>query len=130
MPLVRISVPDMLTAAEIRGLADAVHEAMVDTVNVPANDRFQIITSHKADGLVIDPAYFGVERSPRASIVQITFRHTRTDAQKRALYREIAKRAEYNCGMRAADIMVVLTENDRIDWSFGDGIAQMSPEAA
>ncbi len=63
-------------------------------------------------------------------IVHITFRRGRSDAQKRALYRTIAAKAAQSAGVRAADIMVVLTENDRIDWSFGDGVAQMSLESA
>lgn len=127
MPLVRISVPETMPVDDIRNFADAVHAAMVATVDVPDTDRFQIITSHARDRLMIDPAYFNVERSARAAIVHITFRRGRSNAQKRALYREIAAKAHQSCGMRPADIMVVLTENERIDWSFGDGIAQMAP---
>ena len=130
MPLVRISVPASATAETVRGLADAVHLAMVETVDVPPTDRFQIITRHETDHLIVDPTYFGVARSPAAMIVHITFRHGRSEAQKRALYRTIAANAAQSAGVRAADIMVVLTENDRIDWSFGDGVAQMSPEPA
>jgi hypothetical protein len=30
-------------------------------------------------------------------------------------------------GTRREDVMVVLSENDAIDWSFGGGIAQYAP---
>jgi 4-oxalocrotonate tautomerase len=130
MPLVRISVPAAAMAGKVRALADAVHQAMVETVDVPPTDRFQIINRHDADHLLIDPSYFGVSRSADAAIVHITFRRGRTDAQKRALYAAIVHKAKVAGGIREADIMVVLAENERIDWSFGDGIAQMSPDRA
>ena len=54
MPLVRISVPASATAETVRGLADAVHLAMVETIDVPPTDRFQIITRHETDHLIVD----------------------------------------------------------------------------
>ena len=128
MPLVRISVPASTPGDTVRGLADAVHDAMVETVDVPPTDRFQVITRHDADHLMIDRTYFGVTRSAAAVIVQIAFRRGRTDVQKRALYRAITDKASAGAKLKPADIMVVLTENERIDWSFGDGVAQMAPE--
>jgi hypothetical protein len=29
--------------------------------------------------------------------------------------------------LRAEDVLIVLTENDPVDWSFGNGIAQYAP---
>ncbi len=85
MPLVRISVPAATHAETVRGLADAVHDALVETVDVPSADRFQIITRHDVDHLIIDRTYFGVSRSAAAVIVQIAFRRGRTEVQKRVL---------------------------------------------
>jgi 4-oxalocrotonate tautomerase len=127
MPLVRLSIPETFTRERQLALSSAVHDAMVETVNVPAADRFQIVTRHGPDDLVIDPAFLGIERGADAVIVQIIFRAGRTSDQKRALFARIAGLAEQNAGMRRSDIMVVLTENALSDWSFGDGVAQYAP---
>lgn len=126
MPLVRLDVPVHLPEHRIRGLADAVHVALVATANVPEADRFHVITRHAAPDLVISPDFLDIDRSREAAIIQVIFRQGRTPDQKRALYRMIAAGAA-EAGFRPEDVMVVLTENTLPDWSFGRGIAQYAP---
>jgi hypothetical protein len=45
---------------------------MVETISVPPQDRFQIITEHEKSHFVHDPAYLGVRRSDGLIIIQIT----------------------------------------------------------
>ena len=56
MPLVRISVLKGRSAAQRRALGDAVHRALVETIDVPALDRFQVITEHERGDLVYAPS--------------------------------------------------------------------------
>jgi hypothetical protein len=42
MPLVRISLRDGKAEAYRRAIGNAVHRAMVETINVPPLDRYQI----------------------------------------------------------------------------------------
>ena len=128
MPLVRIDIPQNWPETRIAALADAVHDALVETVDVPATDRFQIITEHAPGRLIMDRTYFGVDRSAGALVVTITFRRGRGEEKKRALYASLARRAAA-AGIRPEDVMVVLHENTPVDWSFGAGIAQMAPAA-
>ena len=129
MPLVQISVPAILSRPDRLALAEAVHDAMVATIDVPAADRFQIITEHAGEALVMDPAFPDTDRGAQAAIVHITLRRGRTEAQKRALYAGIAARAAA-AGLRPEDVMVVLSENSPADWSFAEGVAQYAPAAA
>src|SRR5687767_7418331 len=122
MPLARISVPAHLSAEKIRALADAVHEALVATCDVPPNDRFQLISRFPAEAMLIDPSFPDVARSADASIVEIIFLAGRDDQRKQRLYRDLVERA-VAAGFRADDIMVALTENAPIDWSHGRGLA-------
>lgn len=122
MPLARISVPTHLSADRVRALADAVHEALVATCDVPPGDRFQLISRFAAEAMIIDPSFPNVARSAEASIVEITFLAGRDDQKKRRLYRDIVERA-VAAGFRADDVMVALTENAPIDWSLGRGTA-------
>jgi 4-oxalocrotonate tautomerase len=127
MPLVRISIPTHFTPERQRALSAAVHDSMVATINVPTADRFQIITRHGPEDLVIDPAFLEIERGKDAVLVHITLRAGRTNDQKRALYARITDIASRTAGMRHEDIMIALSENTLPDWSFGNGIAQYAP---
>lgn len=127
MPLVRISMRKGRAAEQRRSIADGVHRAMVATIDVPEGDRFQIVTEHDGDGLIFDPTFPDLARSDGFVIVQIALRRGRTPEKKRALYRAIAENLAAAPGVRPQDVFVGLVENEPIDWSFGDGIAQYSP---
>lgn len=128
MPLARISVPAHMTADKVRCLADAVHEALVSTCNVPANERFQLVSRYAAQDMMIDPTFPNMDRTADASIVEILFLTGRTDERKRSLYRAIAAAAVAG-GFRPDDVMVALVENEPIDWSLGRGEAYEKPKA-
>ena len=120
MPLSRISIPAALPLHKARALADAVHEGLVETCNVPRGDRFQLISAYAPEMMLIDPAFPDVRRTVEASIVEILFLEGRTIDQKRDLFRRIAERA-MQAGFAGDDIMVTLTENAPTDWSVGYG---------
>jgi 4-oxalocrotonate tautomerase len=124
MPLVRISLragkPESYRAA----LGDAVHRAMVETMNVPANDRFQVISEHDGAGLIYDASYLDIARSDDLVVVQITLNAGRTTEMKKALYARIAELLSTSPGVRREDVLVSLVEVVKENWSFGNGIAQ------
>ena len=123
MPLVRISHRSGVSDAYRQTLSDGVQEALAATVNVPADDRFHILTEH-VSGLIFDPHYLGIERSPEWVAIQITLRKGRTVEMKQALYRRIVENLARNPGLRPEDVMICLVENELADWSFGKGEAQ------
>jgi 4-oxalocrotonate tautomerase len=127
MPFVEIFAPASSIPAQNRSIADAVHRALVVTIGIPADDRFQAILPGAQTELIYDPSYLGIERSPAFTLIRITFRRGRTVDQKRALYRAITDEVSQATGIRSEDVMVVLVENDLPDWSFGKGIAQYTP---
>ena len=85
MPLVRISLRQGTTPEYRRAIADGVHRAMLESLAVPVDDRFQLITEHDAGGLIYDPQYLGIERSDRVVFVQIALSAGRKPQQKRQL---------------------------------------------
>ena len=122
MPLTRLSVPDHLSAQQVRGLADAVHDALVECCDVPQGDRFQLVSRFERDHLILDPNFGDVQRTADACVIEITFLSGHTDAQKRRLYRDLAARAA-GIGLAQDDLVVGLVENGAIDWSLGRGRA-------
>jgi phenylpyruvate tautomerase PptA (4-oxalocrotonate tautomerase family) len=120
MPVTRISIPACLPLQKARALADAVHDGLVETCNVPPKDRFQFISAYAPEMMLIDPTFPDVRRTAEASIVEILFLEGRTIEQKSRLFQRIADRA-MQAGFAGDDIMVTLTENKPTDWSVGYG---------
>jgi len=124
MPLVRISLREGKTEEYRKALADGVHRALVEAIDAPVQDRFQIITEHPASGLIYDPTYLGLQRTDNIVMVQITLSTGRKPAQKRKLLRRMAEILAENPGVRPQDLMVNLVEVAWENWSFGNGEAQ------
>lgn len=124
MPLVRIDMPKGKTPQERRIIADVVYDAMIATLNVPQNERFQIIAEHDGADLIIDPTYLGIQRSPDAIIIQVTLNEGRSVELKRAFYRAVADGLKDRASMRPEDVFISLVEVKKENWSFGNGVAQ------
>jgi len=124
MPFVEIFMSEERPREQRRALADAVHQALVETVNVPLDDRFQAISVHESAELIYDPRYLGIARTSECVAIRITLRRGRSVGQKRALYQAIVSKANAAVGISGQDVLVVLSENESADWSFGNGVAQ------
>jgi 4-oxalocrotonate tautomerase len=124
MPLVRISLREGKSEEYKKALGDGVHRALIEAMDAPAQDRFQIITEHPADSLIYDPSHLGVQRTDDIVIVQITLSTGRKLAQKRKLYRRIVEVLAENPGVRPQDALINLVEVAWENWSFGNGEAQ------
>jgi hypothetical protein len=97
---------------------------MVEAIDAPAQDHFQIVTEHSATEFIFDPAYLGVSRSDDIVIIQITFSFGRKPPQKRKLYRRIVEILAIEPGIRPQDVLINLVETAWENWSFGNGEAQ------
>ncbi|MWV47365.1 tautomerase family protein [Paenibacillus sp. HJL G12] len=129
MPFVRIDLHAGKSKEELSVISRAVHQSMVDTIDVPEDDYFQVISTHAQGELLYDRAYLNIARSDQQIFIQITMKEGRATRKKRALYARIAEQLEKNAGIRPQDIMIILTENTQDNWSFGNGIAQLATDA-
>jgi len=121
VPLVQVFLKRGLSSSQLSLVSEAIHGAMVETINVPRDDRFQIIQEHSPETLIADRRYLGIERSDNVAFIQITLNAGRTLEQKRALYRTIADKLAASPGLRREDILVSLVEVPKENWSFGNG---------
>ena len=124
MPLARIDLPAGKPASYKRAVADVVYEAMVETLKAPRDDRFQVISEHARDTLIVDPTYLGIERSADALIIQLTLNEGRSVEVKQAFYKAVADGLNARVGLRREDVMISLVEVKKENWSFGNGVAQ------
>jgi phenylpyruvate tautomerase PptA (4-oxalocrotonate tautomerase family) len=123
MPLVRIDLRKGKTVEYVRAIAEAVHRAMVEALDVPARDHFQVITEHDAEHLVYDRGYLGVARGDDVVLVQIALSGGRDTAKKQAFYVRVVELLKEKPKVRPEDVVINLVEDKREDWSFGNGVA-------
>ncbi len=121
MPLVRICLREGKSPSYLESIGQSIHQAMVETIGVPADDRFQIFSEHSVEGLVYDPSYLGIKRDDDILVIQITLNAGRTLDQKRALYRAVAENLSKDPGLRKEDVLIGLVEVGKENWSFGNG---------
>jgi len=124
VPLVRIDALRM-DRERLDVLGDAVQQALMETIGIPADDRFQILTNHDGGASTLrHGTYFDIPRDDGLVYIDITLRAGRTDDQKKALYARLCHLAGERARVEPRNVFVVLRENAPSDWSLGDGVAQ------
>jgi len=124
MPLVRIDLARGKAREYRSAVGEVIYEAMLRTLNVPKDDRFQIISEYSPENLVIDPGYLGIKRTAECIIIQATLNEGRTVEQKRAFYKAVADGLHQRLQLRREDVFISLVEVKKENWSFGNGEAQ------
>ncbi|GAB7071233.1 tautomerase family protein [Mycobacterium hodleri] len=116
-------MPQTITTRRRELIADVVYQTLVEVLDVPVGDRFQVI-AHGSNVLRIDPHYLGIDRSPEAFIVDITLNAGRSTDLKQRFYAELVARLHDQVDVRPQDVTIALTEIPKENWSFGNGVAQ------
>ena len=124
MPLVRISFMKGRPDDFGEKVGDVVHRSLVGTMNVPALDRFQVITEHEKKALIYDPSYLDIRRTDDVIFIQVTLNEGRTVDLKQSFYKMVAELLNKELGVRREDVFISLVEVRKENWSFGNGIAQ------
>jgi len=123
MPLVNISLLKGKPREHIRAISDGVHAALIEAYKIPPKDRFQLIHQYEREDFIYDPDYLDIHRTDDVVFIHIIAGNWRDTTAKQALYRGIADRLEKSPGLRREDVQIVITANERDEWSFGNGVA-------
>lgn len=123
MPLLIFDMIEGRTETEITDLMDAAHEAVVEALQVPERDRYQVVNQHKHYEMNISDTGLDIERSEQFVLISV-ISNKRTYEKKEALYRLLVEKIQERTGISSEDIMINITENTDEDWSFGHGRAQ------
>jgi 4-oxalocrotonate tautomerase len=124
MPLVRIDLMQGKSAQYRKTLGEIVYQAMIDLINVPKDDKFQVITEHAPEGMNFAESYLGNHYSKDVIFIQITLNSGRSVELKKAFYKRIADEIHAQLKTRPDDVVINLVEVAKENWSFGNGIAQ------
>jgi phenylpyruvate tautomerase PptA (4-oxalocrotonate tautomerase family) len=124
MPLTRISLRKGTSPAHRRHIMDAIYQAQRDTFGVPEDDRFMVIDEYDAANFDYGRHYLDIDRTDALVLIQMTVSNTRTPDQKRALFAAICHNLVSDAGLRPQDVFINLVEVEKVNWSFGHGVAQ------
>jgi len=118
MPLVNISIIKGKSPEYIKAVADAVNSAVIETMGFPDDDRYQIIHQLEPECLQLQG------REGDRVMMHLVMRAGRSNKSKQAFYKRVTEKLENSLSIPAANVLITITENHDIDWSFRDGIAQ------
>src|SRR4051794_5038815 len=116
MPLARIDLPAGKSADYRNAVGDVVYIALVEVLNAPKNDRFQVISEHSSACLIVDPTYLGIQRTGDAILTQVTPNEGRTVEMKQAFYKAVADGLHERLGQRREDVVINLVEVKKENW--------------
>jgi Tautomerase enzyme len=89
------------------------HSTLVEVLNVPEHDRFQVITEHTKASLPLDREYLGIHRSDDCIFFQTTLNSGRSTELKQRFYKALADRLHEGVKIRKEDVLVSLLESRR-----------------
>ena len=118
MPLVTISILQGKSPEYIKAVADGVNSAVIESMGFPDDDRYQVI--HQLDPMCLQLQ----TRDEDRVMMHLVMRAGRTNKAKQAFYRKVVENLSQNPGINPANVLITITENHDVDWSFRDGIAQ------
>jgi len=120
MPFVRIDLMQGKSVQYRKTIGEIVYNAMRDVIDVPENDKFQVITEHPAEHFNLSESYLGNHYSKDVILIQITL----NAEQKKSFYKRIVDELKKQLNVRPQDVVINLVEVAKENWSFEGGIAQ------
>jgi len=128
MPFVRIDLNKKYPDGVAQQVGDIIFQAMREHINVPEDDKFQVITRHDTNELVIPKSYLGIEYSEGIIFIQVTLNEGRSTEMKQQFYKAINEALVAKLKLRPQDIVINLVEVNKENWSFGNGAMQYAPK--
>ena len=128
MPLINIYTLEGKSENDLAILGDSIHQSLMETWAIPQDDRFQMIHEMKPAHFNINKKMFGVNRSDDVILLHITS-SPRSTTMKLDFYARLPQLLQENLGVRPEDVFISIISNNKEDWSFGNGRAQLLDES-
>ncbi|MHC1702472.1 MAG: tautomerase family protein [Tenuifilaceae bacterium] len=115
MPLVRIEIETGRSPEYKKAILNGIHQALVETIKIPDNDRRQRLYELDTDHFEHDG------RGNQYTIIEITMFKGRSNEAKKALFRKIVDLLEINPGIPGNDITIIIHEPPLENWGIRGG---------
>lgn len=116
MPLVKVEIIEGKTKEYKQAILDGVHRALVTSLQIPDNDRFQRLYEIPFNNFEYPP-----DRTPNVTIIEISMFKGRSFKAKRELYQNIVNNLKNDPGIDGMDVMIILNETALENWGVRRG---------
>lgn len=123
MPLIRVDTFKNYSDEQLKAALDIINQAAVNCFQIPDRDRYQIVTQHDPNEMVLLDTNLGFTRSKDAIVIQV-FSRKRDKEAKLNFYRQVATELTQALQIKGSEILISLVENGDAVWYFGWGEAQ------
>src|SRR5258705_1401646 len=110
MPLAKIHIRKGRRAEEKRAITDAVQASLIATLDIPEQDRFQLIEEYEDDHFIHTDAFLGLTYTRDLLMIEIALTEGRSDALKQALLADLNQRLVETADVRPDDVVVLIYE--------------------
>lgn len=117
MPFIQIHLTREVFDSSHEEIGLAIHDAQIEALGIPADDRFQVFQPHDAGEIKYDAGYNGVDRQ-NLLVIRVTAVHMYNTAAKQRFFRTVVDKLK-PLGIRSEDVLICLTENGFDDWYAG-----------
>jgi 4-oxalocrotonate tautomerase family enzyme len=124
MPFVKVYINKDIQKKTQKNISDSIHQSLLESFNIPVKDKFQVFVKLDADDLIFPDEYLGNNYS-NIIYINITCKEGRTKDQKKQLYELCANKITETTDINRDDVFITIIENNKDNWSFGNGIAQL-----
>ena len=104
MPFVRIDLMRGKSIEYRKTIGEIIYNAMRDVIDVPKDDKFQVITEHPAEAFNVSESYLGNHYSKDVVLIQITLNAGRSVELKKAFYKRIVDDMNTQLNVRPQDV--------------------------
>ena len=118
MPFVTITLLKGKGKEYIKAVTDGINSSVIETMGFPDDDRYQVVHQVSEDCLQYQ------DRTDDRVMMHLVMRSGRSNKSKQAFYKKVVESLSKNPGIKPENIFITITENQDIDFSFRDGIAQ------
>ena len=117
MPMVQVDLRRDVFQEKGKAISEAIHAGLVEGLDMPADDLFQVFRPHDDGELVFSPDYGGADRKDLI-LLRITMAHMFPVDTKRRMYKALVQHLE-QVGVRHDDILVCVVDVGFDDWYAG-----------
>ncbi|MGZ7136431.1 MAG: tautomerase family protein [Methanobacterium sp.] len=110
-PLVKIEILKGKSEEYKKALLDGIHDALVESIKIPDNDRFQRLYELEEDNFEYPDT-----KTDDVTIIEIVMFQGRSIDSKKALYESIKCKLDLDPGIDGEDITIVLHEPPLENW--------------
>jgi len=98
-----------------RAISDGIHQAMIDVLAIPEDDRYHYFTEYPVGSVFRDEIAFGIPRTDKLIYITFSF-NERTPEVKDALFKAVVDQVGQRAGLLPRDFIIRILETARENW--------------